>query len=46
MLFSLKAAKDKLLKYYGMTDLVKGDLYAIRTILDPSNKIEFFLISD
>jgi hypothetical protein len=46
MLSSLKATKDKLSKYYGITDNVEGDLYAIRTILDPSNKIEFFLISD
>jgi hypothetical protein len=46
MLSSLKAIKDKLLKYYGQIDLVKGDLYAIRTILDPSNKIEFFLTSN
>lgn len=46
MLFSLEAAKDKLSKYYGMIDLVEGDLYAIGTILDPSNKMEFFLISD
>ncbi|KAJ6111212.1 hypothetical protein N7486_003447 [Penicillium sp. IBT 16267x] len=40
------AAKDKLSKYYGMTDLVEGDLYVIGTILDPSNKMEFFSISD
>lgn len=46
MLFSLEAAKDKLSKYYGMTDLVEGDLYAIGTILDPSNKMEFFSTSD
>ena len=29
-----------------MTDLIEGDLYAIGTILDPSNKIEFFSTSD
>ncbi|KAJ6034170.1 hypothetical protein N7460_009987 [Penicillium canescens] len=46
MLSSLIAAKDKLSKYYGMTDLVEGDLYAIGTILDPSNKMEFFSTSD
>jgi hypothetical protein len=46
MLSSLKATKDKLSKYYGITDNIEGDLYTIRTILDPSNKIEFFLISD
>jgi hypothetical protein len=46
MLSSLEAAKDKLSKYYGMTDDVEGDLYAIGTILDPSNKMEFFSTSD
>ncbi|KAJ9480686.1 hypothetical protein VN97_g12853 [Penicillium thymicola] len=46
MLSSLEAAKDKLSKYYSMTDLVEGDLYAIGTILDPSNKMEFFSTSD
>jgi hypothetical protein len=46
MLFSLEAAKHKLSKYYGMTDLVKGDLYAIGTILDSLNKMEFFSTSD
>ncbi|KAJ6019888.1 hypothetical protein N7522_000596 [Penicillium canescens] len=46
MLSSLEAAKDKLSKYYGMTDNVEGDLYAIGTILDPSNKMEFFSTSD
>ncbi|KAJ6038667.1 hypothetical protein N7460_007384 [Penicillium canescens] len=40
------AAKDKLSKYYGMTDNVEGDLYTIGTILDPSNKMEFFSTSD
>jgi hypothetical protein len=46
MLFSLEAAKDKLSKYYDMTDLVEGDLYAIGMILDPLNKMEFFSTSD
>lgn len=46
MLSSLKAAKEKLSKYYGMTDDVECDLYAIGTILDPTNKMEFFSTSD
>lgn len=46
MLSSLEAAKDKLSKYYCMTDDVKGDLFAIGTILDPSNKMDFFSTSD
>ncbi|KAJ5982337.1 hypothetical protein N7451_012437 [Penicillium sp. IBT 35674x] len=46
MLSSLEAAKDKLSEYYGMTDDVEGDLYAIGTILNPSNKMEFFSTSD
>lgn len=29
-----------------MIDDVEGDLYAIGTILDPSNKMEFFSTSD
>lgn len=46
MLSFLKAAKGKLSKYYGMTDDVECDLYAIGTILDPTNKMEFFSTSD
>jgi hypothetical protein len=46
MLSSHEAAKDKPSKYYGMTDLVDDDLYAIGTILDPSNGMEFFSTSD
>ncbi|KAJ6096882.1 hypothetical protein N7486_007628 [Penicillium sp. IBT 16267x] len=44
--FTTLAAKDKLSKYYGMTDDVEGDIYVIGTILDPSNKMEFFSTSD
>lgn len=46
MLSSLEAAKEKLTKYYGMTDSIEGDLYAIGTILAPSNKMHFFSTSD
>lgn len=46
MLSSLEAAKEKLIKYYGMTDSIEGDLYAIGTILAPSNKMQFFSTSD
>lgn len=46
MLSSLEAAQEKLSKYYGMTDSVKGDLYAIGTILAPANKLQFFSTKD
>ncbi|KAJ5305488.1 uncharacterized protein N7443_005148 [Penicillium atrosanguineum] len=46
MLSSLEAAKVKLKKYYGETDNIEGNLYAIGTILAPSNKMEFFSRSD
>ena len=46
ILSSLKAVKEKLIKYYGITNSIKGDLYVIRTILVPSNKMQFFSISD
>lgn len=46
MLSSLEAAKEKLVKYYSMTDDIEGNLYAIGTILAPSNKMEFFSTSD
>ncbi|OQD74460.1 hypothetical protein PENANT_c174G02644 [Penicillium antarcticum] len=46
MLSSLEAAKEKLKKYYGETDDIEGNLYAIGTILAPSSKMEFFSTSD
>jgi hypothetical protein len=46
MLSLLKAAREKLLKYYSMTDNIKGNLYAIGTILAPANKLRFFLTKD
>jgi hypothetical protein len=42
MLSSLEAAKEKLSNYYGMTDSIKGDLYAISTILALANKLKSF----
>jgi hypothetical protein len=32
---ALDRARDKLTEYYGKTDNIPGDLYAIRTILGP-----------
>lgn len=46
MLSSLEAAQEKLSRYYGMTDSIKGDLYAIGTILAPANKLQFFSTKD
>lgn len=46
MLFSLEAAKEKLVKYYSMTNHIEGNLYAIGTILAPSNKMQFFSTSE
>lgn len=42
MLSSLEAAKRKLSTYYGMTDTIDGNLYAIGTILSPQQKLQFF----
>jgi hypothetical protein len=46
MLSSLKAAQEKLSKYYAMIYSIEGDLYAIGTILAPANKLKFFLTKD
>lgn len=46
MLSALYAAKEKLSKYYGQTDLIYGDLYAIGTILAPENKLHLFSDKD
>lgn len=46
MLSSLEAAKEKLKKYYGDTDDIEGNLYAIGTFLVLSSKMEFFSTSD
>lgn len=42
MLKALEAAKVKLSHYYGMTDQIPSDLYAIATILAPQHKLKFF----
>lgn len=46
MLQSLRAARLKLDQYYADTDHIRGDIYAVSTILAPSNKFKFFLSSD
>jgi hypothetical protein len=46
MLSALQSARLKLSEYYGMTDEIDGDLYAIGTILAPQNKLEFFSTKD
>ncbi|KAJ5751403.1 uncharacterized protein N7511_008368 [Penicillium nucicola] len=43
---ALDRARDKLTEYYGKTDDIPGDLYAIATILAPRNKLEFFTTSE
>jgi hypothetical protein len=42
MLAALSAAKDKLSQYYSQTDHIRGDLFAIGTILAPQHKLQFF----
>ena len=39
---ALEAASEKLSKYYKDTDGIDGHLYAISTILSPSQKLQFF----
>lgn len=46
MLTALHAAKRKLSHYYGMTDDIDGDLYAIGTIIVPQHKLQFFSSKD
>ena len=46
MLQALRAAQQKLSDYYSQTDNIPGDLYAISTMLAPSNKFKFFLTRD
>lgn len=46
MLQALRAARQKLDQYYADTDKIRGDLYAVSTMLAPSNKFKFFLTSD
>jgi hypothetical protein len=42
MLTALEAAESKLSQYYGMTDKMYGNLYAIGTIISPQQKLQFF----
>ena len=42
MLYSLKAGRDKLKFYYTKTVEIYDNLYAIRTILAPQYKLQFF----
>jgi hypothetical protein len=42
MLAALSAAKDKLSQYYSQTDHIRGDLFAIGTILAAQHKLQFF----
>ncbi|EYE97599.1 uncharacterized protein EURHEDRAFT_450195 [Aspergillus ruber CBS 135680] len=43
MLDTLEAARSKLSDYYGNTDnKLHGDIFAISTIMAPSNKLQFF----
>jgi hypothetical protein len=46
MLNALHAAKAKLSHYYGKTDDIHGDIFAIGTMLAPQNKLQFFKGSD
>jgi hypothetical protein len=46
MLQALHAAREKLDQYYADTDNIRGDLYAVSTMLAPSNKLKFFLSTD
>jgi hypothetical protein len=42
MLHALHAGKKKLIIYYAKTEQIHGNLYAIRTILTPQHKLQFF----
>jgi hypothetical protein len=42
MLHALEAAKAKLSFYYKETDKMHSDIFAIGTIIAPSNKLQFF----
>lgn len=46
MLKALQAAQQKLRDYYSKTDNIRGDLYAIGTIIAPENKLQFFMTDD
>lgn len=42
MLYALEAAQEKLACYYADTDNIHDDLFAIGTIIAPSQKLQFF----
>jgi hypothetical protein len=42
MLYALEAAQEKLARYYADTDNIHDDLFAIGTIIAPSQKLQFF----
>ncbi|KAJ5471453.1 hypothetical protein N7530_008810 [Penicillium desertorum] len=46
MLEALEAGRSKLDEYYSQADDLRGDIYAISTMLAPVNKFKFFLSSD
>jgi hypothetical protein len=46
MLEALESAKTQLSKYYSQTDDIRGDLYALATMLAPINKFQFFMTGD
>jgi hypothetical protein len=43
MLQALQAAEAKLSDYYSQTDCIRGDLYAMGTMLAPANKFQFLV---
>jgi hypothetical protein len=46
MLEALEASRLKLDEYYSRTDNVRGHIYAVSTMLAPTNKFQFFLTKD
>lgn len=46
MLEALEAGRSKLDEYYSQADDLRGNIYAISTMLAPVNKFKFFLSSD
>ena len=46
MLESLKASRQKLDEYYSQTNGIRGNIYAIGTMLAPDSQFQFFLSDD
>lgn len=46
MLISLEAGRLKLDEYYAQTDHMRGDIYAVCTMLSPDSRFQFFLSDD